>query len=351
MKADPFIDALRHGRERFNSLVAAARLSRGGFDEPWFRAHLESTMAPAVRAVAAFAPDRAFPVADALFTLSVRLWERGVLGPTTRFTAVPLGWNLILPGITSLLARDPRQVAAAIANALYRLSAEPEYRPEFWIETIARLGSRCSTVPELLQLGRVIAWRSGMAGLREPALEACEKLPPELAAQALGSDAATLPASRMAGLLEQLRANPWAAPGDPEEREPQVKMAGRVGAFVGFQGRLTAPPRLLGIEPDSQILCLTDRESLWRVVADRFGASWERIRSVPDDLIPAAKTTGAVFGEFRLDRRGAVQWAGAKTDFPMLANWSSCVSCGNVAAVTLPHSHAIHVLARSGPSR
>lgn len=350
-KGDPFVAVLQQGRERFNSLIAAARLFRSGFDEIWFRGHLETVLAPIIRAAAAVSSEHGYPVGDALFALSVRLWEQGVLGPATRFTIIPLGWNLLLPSAVPILVQDPRCVAAAVANALFQLSSEPEYRPEFWIESMTAGCARCSTVQEFLDLGRILAWRAGMAGLRETALSACEKLPPGVAMAALGMPETTATSSRLGEVLGRLRADPWALPGESIIREDAIKLVGRVGAFTGFQGRLIRPPHLLGMERDSGALILTDRDGIWRVLGDRYGAWWQRLREVPEMLIPAATSTGAVFGNFQVDRRGIVTWDGVKTEFSNLAQWSSCVADGTMAALTLPHSHAVHLLQHCRPGR
>jgi hypothetical protein len=329
----PLAVALSRGRDRFNSRVAEARRQGARVDSAALAAHLSEAVAPIVAAVEKVVPARVDAVAQALFDLSIDLVGRDVLGPSTRHPRAAEAWKELFPKLAARLADDPARIAGALTNAAFNLGAEPGARAGAWLAAMAEAGPRCATCGELLALGQVLAWRSGMAHYRASALEVWERLPLPLAQEALG-----LP--REAGLSrEALRAqlsDPFRRPGSPPA-PPKLAVVAAVGGFRGFGGPFAAPPRVFAAGGH---LWAADDERTFSLHADCFGQTLQRAPHPPAADPPGA---GA-----RVEPDGTVRWAGLGARFEALQGADGFAASPAVLAVTTPRSHRIRLVAKIG---
>lgn len=325
-------DILARQRERFNYRFVEARRAWPRLEAEAFMDVLRFTLAPVVEAVHAAAPDRAPEATEVLFDLALDLTGQDLLGPGARYPALTVGWGTILPRLGRFLAEAPRRVAGAITNALYHLARTPGARPEMWAGGLLELAGVCPDGETLLRAGQVAAWRAGLAHLRRPALEIARGLPAPIARAALGLPPGAAEATRA---IDRLAADPWLPPALAEQPAPTRRLAlvGRVGAFRGFGGLFLRPPIL---EPAAEGFLVSDGEGVWLLAADACGATFQRVAGVPSLRRPTP---------FALLKDGTVRAGDHSARFPELAEAASHAADGQTLAVTVPLSHAVHLVA------
>jgi hypothetical protein len=333
----PFAQALARDRARMNARYALAQ-REGAIDAQAFAAHLAGTVDPIVRAVHAARPERVAALVESLYDLSLDLIRRGLVGPRTRVPLVALLWQRVFPAIAVHLADDTRAVALALTNAALQLAAEPGARGEAWLAAMAALAPIAETPQELLDAGKVLAWRAGLAHYRASAIAVWRALRPGLQAWTLGLGEAN--PDTLAGVATALNQR-WWAPGDGRA-VPVVAIVARVGGFRGLGGPFAVPPTVTATADAIQVRAGDDSFSLH---ADRFGATLKRTRGEA----PAAP--GAPDGprELALDAGGVVTdlTLGQPTALPRLARATSQAATADTLAVTVPHSYRVFLVART----
>jgi hypothetical protein len=333
----PFAGALAAGRSRYNTRFALARMGQPRLRPDVFLDHLRATVGPIVEAVHRQDPARVGPVLDVLYTLSLDLVGRGWMGAEARYPLLGEGWRRLFAEHAALLARAPQRVAEALTNAFYNLSQEPSARPGAWIEGMAALGARVSEEETWLEAGAVLAWRCGLAHYRDGALAACARLKPAAAALALGVEGG-LSAAALPPLLAALNEDPWAQPADllahPSARK-RLRVVGVCGGFRGTGGPFLTPPRVAVLRGG---LVAWDRDFLWSLHADAFGAVFRRLgpASMRGDAAAASPLQLAADGTVRGADRGEI--------FPALAQAASAASTETTLAVTLPDAHFVYLV-------
>jgi len=324
--------ALERGRERFNAKFAEARVAGNRVDESELARHLADVVAPIVESVAVAFSEKVDAVTAALFDLSLDLLGRDLLG---NGGPIDVAWQRLLPQIPGAIVASPRRTIGAMSNAIHNLARTPGVRVESWLDEMISAGSLFRTGDELLAVGRIVAWRAGMAHLRRMALESTPLLRPELATAALGVDYN----ADLHEVVEALLKDPWADPAAVASRRrltPELRIRTRVGAFRGFGGIFHTPPTVVLV--DGQFL-VGDDESTWVLFVDRFGATFTRA-----GVIDAADEIYDPDPELRLTESGTVHAGGNMARFEELTGASSWASDGDTLVVTLPHSHAVRVV-------
>ena len=330
----PLAEALEKGRGRFNARFDLARRLDRDLDPTAFSEHLRLVVDPIARAVAVVQPDRAGATAEALFDLSLELFAKDCLGPLARKPAAGQAWRSVLPAAASLLAQEPRRVAAAVTNGALNLAAQPGARGGEWLQDMQRLAPLCPSVELYLKAGQVAAWRCGIAHFRTGALALLSDLPDEVLFLALALSG--IPRPERAALLKSLQ-DPWA---DPKrsglEGRPGLAIVARVGGFRGFGGPFLAPPEVFAL--DGQLYAF-DPGACWSLHAGCFGATFQRYGP---DLPKGDLQQG---GAFTVAQSGEVRRAGLACSFPVLSGAKSFASNGTTLAVTLHRSHRIYLVA------
>ena len=327
--AGPLADALARGRETINARLAMARRGDPALDPVSFAAFVRG-IDPIVAAV--HRRDRAAVdrVTMALCDAGLRLVSLGLAGTRSRQPGFEASWRSILEAAPHLLAEDASRLAAAVANALLYLAQWPGARRGEWTAVMAALAPGASTVDQLLDAGKVAAWREGLAHTRAAALDVCAALPPELAARALGLPGAE-PES-VARALEALRSDRWVRPSHPPPagpRKPKLLIGKPVGGFRGFgYGPFMAPPR---VSRRGEAFVLTDGRSAWELHADACGAT----------LVPTRGEPGAhAHGAITLAPDGEVRHRDEPLSMlPMMAGASSWASDDRTLVATFAHTH------------
>lgn len=230
----PFAQVLAAGRRPFNARVEEARRRSPGFDTGAFSAFLQEGVDGLIAAVDALAPARTMAVALVAYDVALALCVHGLVGPGARFPLLNTLWARVLPQLAARIADKPNEVLGSLSNAAVHLAGIAGVRGEEWLQHMGALGPGAATVDQLLDLGKLLAWRAGVVHFRAGALGAAQALPEALALAALGAPAET----SWPALLARLSADPWAA--------PQLRRVEgwQVGAFTGFGGSFPQPPEL-----------------------------------------------------------------------------------------------------------
>ena len=309
MSGGDFEQALRDRRERLNRVVADARRGGRGVDAAVLLGLLDTLARPAVEVVAARHPERAGATCEALLAVLIDLLAASAVGPARRTEAAHRLWLETLPALAEPLARDPRPVAAALSNATLRV--DQDGRVDEFLAGLAERGPRAADAAQLLDLGRVLAWTAGLPRLRPAALDALQRLPTDLIDL---------------GDVALLRADPW------HGTAATLRAVGTVGDFAGLGGTFARPPVVVSAANRVQV---SDGDSTWAVVADRFGRTLVR-----EAAVPPAKAGATVTG-------GKLQFRGETVDVSSLATVTSAAADAHLAAVTAADSFRVHLFARA----
>lgn len=333
----PLAEALKGGRDRFNTRFAYARRGNPALDADAFADHLRSVVRPIADAVFAVAPDRVSKTVEALYDISLDLVASGFLGRETKYPALVGGWTRMFVALPHLLSSDPPLFAGSVSNALYNLSIATGARPTYWTDAMTVLGQGCSDVRAFLEAGKVVAWRSGMAHYREGAIETCRSLPEELARAALLiPESNTTPIST---IIDELAADPWLPPAVAgRQTGKRLRVVSAVGGFRGFGGFFPRPPEVVDI--DGEIVAF-DGDNWWVIIADVFGATLHRLGAELPRRAPAGQPA------FKIDKSGKVTKGASTAVFSELEGSTSSASCLHTLAVAIPLSHSIYLVAMS----
>ena len=159
-----------------------------------------------------------------------------------------------------------------------------------------------------------------MSHYRKGALAAAKVLPPELAEAAFQAPVE---------MADRWQSDPWAQAGGHEN----LSIVARAGAFRGFGGRFIRPPKVWSTAGQ---LFANDGEGTWQLIADRFGCVFIRQDSPPRNE-PSNVTVKS---------DGSVNFPDQRTIFAELASATSFAFDGVTLAVTIPTSHAVHLVAK-----
>lgn len=306
---------LERKREHLNARFAHVRRTNRGLDSEMFVEFLKVCVEPTVvAAVAAEQPEACVDrLTVALYDVALELVAAELAGPSGRYPVISRLWRELLPPAVRLFEQKPRDVLAALTNAVVNLSLEPGVDAQGWLDAMLDVEPHVTTPEELLAIGQVLAWREGMAHYRETALSKIPQLAPELVRLAFGD---VEPAGR------------WADAGG------ELRVVRHVGDFRGLGGTFESPPDV--IQSDGSLFAF-DQEACYSVHVDRFGAVLKRYaRELP--------VANAAEARFRHDGK-TITVEGVAGEF-VVPPGASSVACGDeMALVALEHSHRILVIA------
>jgi hypothetical protein len=351
-----FVAALEADREALNQRFRAQSLQGPPLDASAFFEHLVHRVEPLVAATFAHFPERSRSVTTELYSVSLDLFRAGYWGKESRLPALNQLWEQTLPKLARLVAREPNRVTGALSNALIHVAQQQDARAHDWLARLSSLGDRCHSVNELLAVTMVLAWRCGMAQLREGALERLERLPADLAASCMNEteahdgEANAIDESAWQATLERLRRDRWSDISESQSSLMPV-LAKYVGAFRGFGGSFTRPPIVFLHQTR---LMVTDQTTVWRLFADAYGWHLQRQGNADEFALPdlqPSKRAAVTDAEPVFGSDGHLRWNGHEQRFAYLAGASSHAFDGQTLAVALPTSFHIFIVACTTPNR
>ncbi len=318
---------LRAGRAGFNQRFQDAARA-GGLDGEDFQTWLTGTLDPVAEALAATRRDGLAISLLALYEMGLALVARGWLGPKAREPAIDAGLRTLLTALPQCLAAQPTRFPGALVNALHRLAQGQPQRALVWAQDLSALAPWCDSAEQALSLGRVLAWRLGLASLRQRALADAQTLPGEPLRLILGLERPPT-GEDLARWLHQ----PQAMPG--ESAAPLVpRLLGWAGGFAGFGGPFRRPP-LVGL--DAGRLVAGDGESRVALFGDGYGTEAVQIGGGPVPT-PADPSPARVSGA------GLLAWNGRRISMPELASARAWQWHQGLLAVALGTSHRVALL-------
>ncbi len=326
MISAPFADLLAAGRPHFNRRVAEARRRYPGFDTEAFGGFLSTAADAVVHAVITHSPDRAGPVALAVFDLALELTAHKHTGALARQV-----WIDVAPHHAALLAQQPAAALGMLTNAALHLQKVRGVRVADWLAWMAQLAPQIDTLQQLTVVGQICAWRAGMAHFRQGAIAAAAQLPEALALAAFGASEGDWPTVR-----DALLGDPWWT---PEAAVRQRAAAGmEIGSFTGFGGEFSEPPE---VRPAQQGFWVRSGERHALLMADACGAVLHPA-TAEEYAHPQAATAATAAAISIAGQRVIVNGRSAPLDLP--AEGLKVVCNDHAAAITSPYSHAIRVL-------
>jgi hypothetical protein len=336
--SESFASVLRSGRPEFNSRFAEARRAYPDLDGAAFLEFLRTTLDPLIGEIAKIRPESVAEVVIAGYEAGLELVGQKLVGSAARHHLVEEGWRRVLPVIAPLVATAPARTIGAVSNALHHLADTSGARPLEWINQLSRLGPKCADVDTLLRLGQVAAWRTGLAHFRKGAIETADGLPASLALAVVGASNS----NDWSPIRKRLWADPWFDPAAQDSAGKgstnHAQVVARAGAFRGFGGVFTQPPRV--VASNEHFLVRSGQES-WLLTADLFGATFHRTN--PQEFDSAAQQT-----KTPPDLRTAASrlvWRNEPLDIPDLGKITSAAANSTTLALTGELTHAIVLVA------
>jgi hypothetical protein len=262
-----FAAVLSSGREHFNAQFAVAKRQYGELDPASFEDYLRRVVDPLVCATRAVSADAVGTVAQAAYDVGLELvGQRLYTGTHQHYFGTE--FPELLRAYVARVVDAPLTVLGALGNALHHLGATTGGDPGRFTRDMLRLASHVPDTKTLLALGQVQAWRAGFAHFRQGALEVLDRLDGALASRAMQSSGT----AEWSDQRRQLGVDPWFDPQEGKRAKPRW-----VGAFRGFGGLFTRPPRVT--ESQGQLL-VQSGDGHWLLLADAFGATFHRASDV-----------------------------------------------------------------------
>lgn len=322
----PFAQVLAAGRRQFNARVEEAKRRAPGFDAEGFAAFLQHQLDGVVTAVNAAAPTRMTAVALAAYDIALSLCLHGLAGPAARATLLNQTWSRLFPLLAARIAEQPQDVLGALSNAVVHLGGVDGARGDEWLDLMVQLAPRADTVAQLLALGKVLAWRAGLAHFRTGALQAADGLPPALQLAALGAPTD----DSWVALRAALASDPWAS------AQPRRVDGWHLGAFTGFGGRFSQPPELR-VSPAGFPVRSGTRHFL--AIADAFGAVL--LPATADEFAAGAPAPPPKSPQ----RRGStLVFADRELVLDLPAEGLQLAANAHTLAIASPYSHTLRLL-------
>jgi hypothetical protein len=338
--SDTLASVLRSGRGQFNARFVEARRVHPALDGQALAEFLRSTVDPLAQAVARARPECVSEVVVSAYDVALDLVGQRLVGPGARHGLIEDAWRRIFPHVAPLVAASPTRVMAAMTNAIVQLASTPGARADQWIADLERLADECGDVETLLRVGQVAAWRAGMTHFRQGALVAAAELPQSLTLAALGAPAS----AAWQEIQSRLAVDPWFDPSQPQGSVPAgtsgLRVAARAGAFRGFGGLFTEPPR---VAASGENFLVQSGQECWLLSADVFGATFHR---APLEDFQAASSNRSLPAGLDVSK-GRIVWKGHRHRIPTLAEFTSAAANATTLALTSPLTHAVVLVALS----
>jgi hypothetical protein len=332
MPSEAFASVLSARRADYNAQFTAARRAAPELDDEAFKVFLAASLEPLVDAVAALDKSALIGVVDTAYGIGLELVSQRLAGPRARTPVLDQAFQRLFPVLASHIARAPEAVLPRLCNALHQLATVPGARPDDWCNALAGLAPNIERVEDLMGVGQILAWLSGLAHYRAGALALCRLLPAHLVLLAWGAVGADREA-----LLGRFERDPWFVPSAPELG---FRLVGSVGSFRGFGGSFLAPPQVARV---GEQLFVVSGDDAWLLALDAFGCTFHRAGQ--------HELSGA---RFDIERAGAsvarntVSAFGKSLTLPDTGPLTSAVGNASTLLVTTAHSYTVTVVAFEG---
>lgn len=335
MVGEPLASVLRSGRDVFNMKFAHARRRFPNLDAAAFSDFLRTTVDPVAREVSLPSQELSNFIQVA-YDVALELTGEGLVGADAKARAIENAWRTVLPRLKPSVLAAADTALAATSNAIHNLAKARGCRPDEWIGVMKLAAPHCEDLGQFLRVGQVVAWRSGMAQLRQGALEEARALPENLQRIVL----CTPPEVAVGEVLARLNRDVWHNPSGPIDAGPApLRPVKKVGAFRGLGGDFVRPPIVAA--HDGQLF-VRSGEDCWLLIADVFGFSLHRAK--PEEF-EAAQRLSTLPPKLRVTP-AVVALDGREATIAMPGEITSVATLDHTIAVTSTFTHSIQLLAR-----
>lgn len=297
-----------------------------------------------------FLAEDAQPVADAASMHGGRtpreiceaLYDFGIEALGSRMFSAAAGlrglWRNIMLSYIRYFIVDPVSFPRIAANAIYNLSLTSYNSAAAWEKTLVSLAGHAGNKEELLDYGKALAWRCGLAHYRDSALDLIKKFQPPVQRIILGIPE-IVAGNELASVLNSLEGDPWFHPQDHPlpagGAARHLEMVSSAGGFRGFGGPFISPPLVETVE--GRIVAYDGKLS-FIISADIYGTTLTKVD-------PSLLAGGGPVCRGTINSAGAAEFGGLKGDFHELAGASSFACSTFTMAVTIPESHHLFLIA------
>ncbi|MCP4687779.1 MAG: hypothetical protein GY859_06995, partial [Desulfobacterales bacterium] len=248
---EPLVLMLRQKREACNRLFSTYSIRHPSLDPDLVKRWMVRAVEPVMREFHTADAETFESLFDVLYETLLRLAGAHRLQSEAEAHRRAL---MLIPLVKERARESPEQLVHSMFTALNAILPHGPDAALAWISRMRKALPHCDAMADVLNAGRLCAWRSGLAHLRERALAAARELPPEAASGALNTPV-------NAGLLQRMEENPWFSPGKTESADAGsggLVFRCRMGGFRGFGGPFLKPPAVARVE---QCFVASDGES------------------------------------------------------------------------------------------
>lgn len=363
----PFASALRRGRHEYNERFLHMRHAKPSLDAASFSRVLSAVVAPVIDSWASYAGINLDEAVSTLYDVSLELTAGGILGAPGSAQSVDEAWQSVLPLAPHLAQEDVLGLLTAVSNATYNVLRVPGAKHALFVLELGRLASVSADLSTFRELGKVLAWRCGLAHYRDGALDALSKLSPTLVSAALGlSKIPEMPSEEFSG---RLREDPWLHPfsvstGTGMRVPVAIRVVREIGAFRGYGGAFLVPPQVVFTDGH---FWATDSTGWWTLHADIFGATCMRasapseaeilrpekagladsmLRNARDLFSGGTVSRPTTDAGFSVTSQGLISIGNDKLSLPKTDKVSSFAVHNRTLMLTVTTSHKVFVIAR-----
>lgn len=205
---------------------------------------------------------------EIVFTKTLEMQAKKLIGENSHYPKFLGRWEYILESLGNSCYPHLEFLFSYLPNALLNLQKEKKFPIDSWIEDYIKIIPLCEDNTQLLHVGFVLAWKHGLAKLREQSLEFLNELPTNLIQLIFEIN---ILQEKKKLFIEFIKQNPWVDPKSFETKNTNPKMKVHVvGGYASLDGVFQHPP----IFYQGHANIVTDGQKIFEIHADFFGVSF-----------------------------------------------------------------------------
>ncbi len=310
----PLIATLSHNSALYNQWNNDHEIKYGRLSGQTMASWMVQVVEPIVKSAVAInsAPEKVHEVVKALYLESLKLIGGGL---AIRYKNDYVSAWLLMIKIPNLLVKYPTKTISLLNDVLLNLNTYTSEKAATWCALMETTASGIETIEDFKTVGRICAWKCGLAHLRIRLRTDFEALSEPL--QKAIIDTIGLDKNR-----NQIFEDPWPT--------NITKFEGVQGGFEGTTGFFEQPPMLAQL--DNQIF-VTDLKNSYALFADHFGKV----------LIPVNTVDASYILAHSKNFESLEKWLGKDHAKIQPDQISSVVATKNTLVFTLHHSYFIYL--------
>ncbi len=258
----PLIELIKEKAETLNSLIRSANAISGRFNQARIPLWFQEIIQPVFQNLYKFDKSSTEKLFNLLFEdmlNSISGKHQDTEWATTVSSRLLIGLN------PAICAQNPAKLFHPIICAFNKISKHSRESAKLWIEIMQQIIPEVKNLNELLFLGRVAAWRCGMAHLRD-LIDFSQQIDEKFVSIIFPEDIKTI-------------SERWGKNTDQKGIS--------IGAFSGLNGKFLVPPKITSQE---NMIFVSDGFSTNAIFVDRYGATLQECNSGISDSLKFSLT-------------------------------------------------------------